>query len=246
MRRGDNISDTASNHFDRHLMKNAYPGRGLVIGRTDFGGHWIIIYWIMGRSESSRNRRFVAEGGSLRTEPIDLTKVKDPSLIIYEAMLELPKVFIVSNGDQTQTIYEGIKKGLAFSETLAEREREPDAPNFTPRISGMLSFPDNDAGKIFLSILKANPLDPAYTDRYFFQPALPKFGFGFALTTYAGDGDPLPSFSGDPLLLPLKGPAEEILKTYWAALAVKNRVALAVKEIAPDGSSSRIVIKNQY
>jgi hypothetical protein len=241
-----NLPSTPESSFNHHIKENPYPGRGLVIGRNDPQGNWIILYWIMGRSDSSRNRRFVAEGGTLRTQPIDLGKIKDPSLIIYEAMLELPKVFIVSNGDQTRTIYEGLQKGLSFFEALAGREREPDAPNFTPRISGLLSFAEEEGGKILLSILKANPLDPAYTDRYFYHPALPRPGFGFALTTYAGDGNPLPSFSGDPLLLPLKGTAKEILETYWQALDNQNRVAMAVKEIAPDGSTSRIEIKNQY
>lgn len=236
----------AATVFDRHLKNNPYPGRGLVIGRNDHLGNWIILYWIMGRSESSRNRRFVAEGGTLRTEPIDREKVTDPSLIIYEAMLELPGMYIVSNGDQTRTIQEGLQKGLSFSASLAEREREPDSPNFTPRISGLLSFKDNPSGTIRLSILKANPVDPAYTDRYFYHPALPRPGFGFGLTTYAGDGNPLPSYMGDPLLLPLRGPSEEILETYWKALNAENRVALAIKEISADGSKSRIVIKNQY
>jgi hypothetical protein len=199
----------------------------------------------MGRSPNSRNRRFVHEAGVLRTEPIDYSKVKDPRLIIYEAMLELPNRYIVSNGDQTRTIYEGIQKGIPFPETLAEREREPDAPNFTPRISGMLSLKDKK-GAVSLSILKANPLDPAYTDRFYYQPAIPKAGYGFGLTTYQGDGDPLPSFFGDPLLLPCQGTAEKILEIYWEALNAENRVALAVKEVPADGQKSRILIKNQF
>ncbi|MEW6185957.1 MAG: IMP cyclohydrolase [Thermodesulfobacteriota bacterium] len=234
----------AATNFEQHLIKNPYPGRGLVIGKSD-NQNWVIIYWIMGRSPNSRNRRFVAEAGVLRTEPVDISKVKDPSLIIYEAMLELPNIFIVSNGDQTRTIYEGIQKGLSFPETLAEREREPDAPNFTPRISGMLSFVNNK-GAIDLSILKANPLDPAFTDRYYYQPSLPQAGYGVGLTTYSGDGDPLPSFFGDPMLLPCQGSAEKILETYWSALDAENRVSLAIKEVPADGQKSRILIKNQF
>jgi IMP cyclohydrolase len=234
----------ALSNFDQHLKNNPYPGRGLIIGKSG-NQNWILIYWIMGRSPNSRNRRFVYEGGTLRTEPLDYSKVKDPSLIIYEAMLELPNKYIVSNGDQTKTIYDGIKKGISFPDTLAEREREPDAPNFTPRISGMLSLNNNNA-VISLSILKANPLDPAYTDRFYYLPVLPREGYGFGLTTYQGDGDPLPSFSGDPLLFPCQGSAEKILEAYWEALNLENRVALAVKEVPSDGRSSRILIKNQF
>jgi IMP cyclohydrolase len=233
----------AITNFEQHLNKNPYPGRGLVIGKSDKQS-WVIIYWIMGRSLNSRNRRFVNEAGVLRTEPIDYSKVKDPSLIIYEAMLELPGRHIVSNGDQTRTIYEGIQKGVPFPETLSEREREPDAPNFTPRISGMLSLLDKK-GTISLSILKANPIDPAFTDRYYFQPSLPQEGYGFGLTTYQGDGDPLPSFFGDPLLLPCQGTGEKMLETYWEALDAENRVALAVKEVSADEQNSRILIRNQ-
>jgi len=235
----------AATNFNQHLKNNPYPGRGLVIGKSEVTQNWIIIYWIMGRSPNSRNRRFVSEGSVLRTEPIDYSKVKDPSLIIYEAMLELPDKYIVSNGDQTRTIYEGIQKGISFAETLAEREREPDAPNFTPRISGMLSLRDRKS-LIFLSILKAIPIDTAYTDRFSFQPSLPQQGYGFGLTTYQGDGDPLPSFTGDPLLLPCQGSAEKILEVYWEALNTENRVSLAVKEVPPDGQRSRILIKNQF
>jgi hypothetical protein len=240
-----NSEKKATMNFEQHLNNNPYPGRGLVIGKSDADQNWVIIYWIMGRTPNSRNRRFVSDAGVLRTEPVDLSKVKDPSLIIYEAMLELPNCYIVSNGDQTRTIYEGIQKGIPFPETLAEREREPDAPNFTPRISGMISFTDKK-GAISLSILKANPIDPGYTDRYFYQPSLPQPGFGFGLTTYQGDGDPLPSFVGDPLLLPCQGSAEKILETYWQALDAENRVSLAIKEIQSNGQGSRILIKNQF
>ena len=234
----------ALSNFDRHLNNNPYPGRGLIIGKSG-NQNWVLIYWIMGRSSNSRNRRFVNEGGVLRTVPIDYSKVTDPTNIIYEAMLELRNNYIVSNGDQTRTVYEGIKKGISFPDTLAERERETDAPNFTPRISGMLSLTDKKA-VISLSILKANPIDPAYTDRFFYQPAIPREGYGFGLTTYQGDGDPLPSFSGDPLLFPCQGSAEEILETYWGGLNSENRVALAVKEVPSAGLGSRILIKNQF
>jgi IMP cyclohydrolase len=225
------------------LRQNPYPGRGLVIGKSD-SGEWLILYWIMGRSQQSRNRRFVADGNTLRTEPVDASLVKDPSLIIYEAMLDLPGVFIATNGDQTRTIYHALQVGGSFEGALATREREPDAPNFTPRISGMLDL-TCQPGRIALNILKANPLDPAHTDRTTYRPSLPVSGYGFGLTTYSGDGNPLPSFSGDPLLLPLNGIPESVLETYWNALNPENRISLAVKAITPDGSA-RLIVKNRF
>jgi len=234
-----------ANHNFEQLRHNPYPGRGLVIGRASEGDAWLILYWIMGRSTNSRNRRFVAEGGTLRTEPVDLKLVKDPSLIIYEAMLELPGIFIASNGDQTRTVYEAIRQGKTFEAALSTREREPDAPNFTPRITGMLDFIQQPT-VVALNILKANPLDPMHTDRYTYRPSFVLPGFGFGLTTYSGDGDPLPSFSGDPFLLPLEGNTSAVLEAYWSALNAENRVSLAVKEIDLQGKHSRILIQNRY
>jgi IMP cyclohydrolase len=234
-----------ANHNFEQLRQNPYPGRGLVVGRASQGEAWLILYWIMGRSTNSRNRRFVAEGGALRTEPVDLKLVSNPSLIIYEAMLELPGIFIASNGDQTRTVYEAIRQGKTFEVALSTREREPDAPNFTPRITGMLDFIQQPT-VVALNILKANPLDPKHTDRYTYCPSFVPPGFAFGLTTYSGDGNPLPSFSGDPLLLPLKGNANAVLEAYWSALNAENRVSLAVKEIDPQGKHSRILIQNRY
>jgi hypothetical protein len=196
----------------------------------------------MGRSPNSRNRRFVADGTTLRTEPIDLASVENPELIIYEAMLELPGISLVSNGDQTRTLYETLQTGGSFDEALLTREREPDAPNYTPRISGMI-VPENAANPITLSILKANPADPALTDRFTYRPAPPPPGLGYCLTTYVGDGRPLPSFSGDPLWLPLQGDPQTILQAYWDGLDAENRVALAVKVLEKD--RSRILVRNQ-
>lgn len=234
------ISTTAHANFERHIQQNSYPGRGLVIGKMETGD-WVMVYWIMGRSPNSRNRRFVAAGVTLRTEPIDLAAVENPELIIYEAMLELPGIFLVSNGDQTRTLYETLRAGSSFDEALLTREREPDAPNYTPRISGMI-VPENAASPVTLSILKANPADPALTDRFTYRPAPPPPGFGYCLTTYRGDGRPLPSFSGDPLWLPLLGDPETILQTYWNGLNAENRVALAVKVV--EEGRSRILVQN--
>lgn len=238
------VDEVAERNFGSHLKDNPYPGRGLVIGRPD-DDTWVVIYWIMGRSTNSRNRRFVADGGTLRTEPVDPSLVKDPSLIIYEAMLDLPGIYLVSNGDQTRTMYEALNKGKTIEEALAGREREPDAPNFTPRINGMLRF-DGSSVSAVLAILRASPLDTAYTDRHYYYPSLSQSGFGFGLTTYSADGDPLPAFSGDPLLLPLHGTGEGVLETYWGALDKENRVSMAVKEIKGRGDRSRILIKNRF
>lgn len=241
--------ESAHRHFGHHLRHNPYPGRGLVVGRSAVDDAWLIVYWIMGRSAHSRNRRFVAEGPVLRTEPVDASLVQDPSLIIYEAMLELPGRYLVSNGDQTRTIYETLQAGGTFDEALATREREPDAPNYTPRISAMLdlrNMPLRGAqGAIALSLLKANPVDPEWTDRYTYRPAAPPPGLGFGLTTYMGDGSPLPSFAGDPLLLPLEGASQTVLQTYWETLNVENRVSLAVKRI-PHAGASEILICNRF
>ena len=235
----------AEQNFERHIRQNAYPGRGLVIGRSSAGDAWLQIYWIMGRSPHSQNRRFVAEGSSMRTEPVDASLVKDPSLIIYNAMLELPGVYLVSNGDQTDTLVETLRAGGTFDDALETREREPDAPNYTPRISGMLDFTKQPA-EIAISILKANGINPEFTDRITFRPAAPPPGLGYCVTTYAGNGKPLPPFTGDPLLMPCQGRAGEVLSAYWDALDANNRVSLAVKTIPAAGGPGEIVVKNRF
>jgi hypothetical protein len=237
-------SPLADANFDR-LRRNPYPGRGLVIGRSPAGDLWLILYWIMGRSANSRNRRFAAEGGTLRTEPVDFKLVTDPSLIIYEAMLERPGLFVVSNGDQTRTVFEALQSGGSFDGALSTREREPDAPNFTPRITGLLDLREG-GGAVTLSLLKADPLDPRLTGRTTIRPAVPAPGFGFGLTTYSGDGNPLPSFSGDPLLLPIPAGAEAVLEAYWDALNAENRISLAVKTVPSGGGASRILVRNRF
>lgn len=233
----------ARENFARHIARNPYPGRGLVLGSA-VGGGWLQVYWIMGRSENSRNRVFVSDGGELRTEAADPAKVADPSLIIYDAMLELPALYLVSNGNQTRTVYDVLESGGRFEDALEMREHEPDAPNYTPRITGVLDL-RLGATSVALSILKANAADPALTDRSTFRPATPPAGLGLCLTTYQGDGDPLPSFRGDPLWLPLSGSPESVADSYWGALDPSNRVSLAVKSISPNGAS-RIVLRNRF
>jgi IMP cyclohydrolase len=238
------MSEAANRTFDRSIAQNRYPGRGLVIGRNG-AGDWTLVYWIMGRSEHSRNRQFVAEGGRLRTRAFDESRVADPSLIIYEAMLELPGVWLVSNGDQTRTIADALTSGGTFESALAHRAHEPDAPHYTPRISGMLDT-RRAAPSVSLAILRANPHDPSLTDRTFHYVATPAPGTGRGLTTYAGDGDPLPSFAGDPLLLPLEGRGAEILERYWAGLDAGNRIALAVKTLTSDAAPAELLVRNRF
>ncbi len=243
------LAAQAAQNFQQHLRENSYPGRGLVIGRAADDASWLQIYLIMGRSENSRNRRFVVDGVTMRTEAVDPAKLSDPTNVIYEAMLELPDVAIVSNGNQTRTIAETLGAGGTFEDALATREREDDAPNFTPRISAMIDRRGRDhavAPQIALSIPRADAADTARTDRITFRPDPLPAGLGLGLTTYQGDGNPLPSFRGDPLSLPLQGDVSELIDAYWSALNVDNRVALAVKRIADAGGLSEISVRNRH
>ena len=236
----ESLNELAQRNFRAHLSENAYPGRGIVIGRSG-GGEWIQLYWIMGRSANSRNRRLRASGAELRTEPLDAARVEDPTNIIYEAMLEGPDVFIVSNGDQTRTIHEALARGARFEDALAARGHEDDPPNYTPRIAGLLDLRGRTRrlpAQLGLAVLRANDADAEQTDRTVFRPAPPPRGLGYGLTTYAGDGDPLPPFRGDPLWLPLLGGVDAILDTYWEALDADNRIALAAKRIPAGGAST--------
>ncbi|HWO15038.1 MAG TPA: IMP cyclohydrolase [Polyangiaceae bacterium] len=238
------MDDVLRRTFDRAIAENRYPGRGLIIGRNELG-EWALVYWIMGRSDNSRNRQFVADGGTLRTQAYDARRVVDPSLIIYEAMLELPGVQLVSNGDQTRTIHDALSRGSSFEAALSTRAHEPDAPHYTPRISGMLDLRGAEP-RVRLSILRASPADVSSTDRTFFDVALPPHGVGRGLTTYAGDGDPLPTFVGEPLALPLAGGGADILERYWSALDADNRISLAVKTVAADGRGRELRVRNRY
>jgi hypothetical protein len=239
------LADRAEATFARHLVANPYPGRGLVLGLGSDGETWLQLYWIMGRSANSRNRVFVASGSTLRTEPFDASAVEDPSLILYDAMLELERAYLVSNGDQTRTVYEALARGGTFEGALATREREPDAPNFTPRISGLIDLRGAEPA-FALSLLKASRADPALTDRITFRPAPPPPGFGLGLTTYQGDGAPLPSFEGEPLWLPLGGSPEAVLTRYWDALDRENRVSLALKCIPRHGGPGSLRLRNRH
>jgi len=241
------IRKTADAHLKLRLAENPYPGRGLVLGMDERGGHLVQVYWIMGRSENSRNRVFATDGQRVWTEPADPAKCKDPSLIIYNALRELPGVFVVTNGDQTDTICEALLGGGTFEQALATRAYEPDAPNFTPRISGIL---DLRSGKpaATVSVLRRSAFGDA-TDRFYWHYEQFAPGIGHCVTTYRGGppyGGPLPAFEGEPYLLPLTGGPGCIANTIWAALNDDNRVALCAKLIDPRTLESEVVVINKH
>ncbi len=235
----------AEQNFGRHLAANSYPGRGIVVGRLETeeaSDSWAQVYWIMGRSANSRNRRFVVGGSEqteLRTEARDPSLVSDPTNIIYEAMLELPGVFLVANGDHTRTIQDALERSLRFEDALAVRGREDDAPNYTPCIAAMLDL--RGLGDLKFAIRRANTADHDLADRVVWSLPFPPRGLGYGITTYRHDGNPLPPYAGDPLWLPLQGTPEAVADAYWNALDTDNRIALAVKVI--QGSSSQIILR---
>ncbi|MEF3302466.1 IMP cyclohydrolase [Paenibacillus sp. GYB003] len=223
-------SQTAEQNSAR-LQSNPYPGRGIVIGLTPDGTRYAQVYWIMGRSENSRNRVFIEEAnGFVRTEARDPAKLTDPSLIIYYPVRHIGSAHIVTNGDQTDTIYEALQNGGSFEQALTTRTWEPDAPNYTPRISGLVDLSDQ-ACAYKLSILKTNQNDASQTMRHYFHYEQGITGFGHCVTTYAGDGNPLPSFQGEPLLLPLFDDIAQTASYYWERLNADNRISLLVKTI---------------
>lgn len=227
------------------LKQNSYPGRGIVLGRSEDGTRAVIAYFIMGRSTNSRNRIFVEDGAGIRTQAFDPSKMVDPSLIIYSPVRVLGNTTIVTNGDQTDTIYEGLEKGLTFEQSLRSRTFEPDGPNFTPRISGEIVLADG--GFTYdLSILKSNSGDPEETLRFTFSYDCPKAGEGHFIHTYQGDGSPLPSFEGEPVPVEISGDIDSFTKAVWENLNEDNKVSLFVRFIDPkDGScESRIVNRN--
>ena len=227
------------------LKQNSYPGRGIVLGRTEDGAKAVIAYFIMGRSTNSRNRIFVEDGAGIRTQAFDPSKMVDPSLIIYSPVRVLGNTTIVTNGDQTDPIYEGLEKGLTFEQSLRSRTFEPDGPNFTPRISGEIVLADG--GFTYdMSILKSNSGDPEETLRFTFSYDCPKAGEGHFIHTYQGDGSPLPSFEGEPVPVEISGDIDSFTKAVWENLNGDNKVSLFVRFIDPkDGScESRIVNRN--
>ena len=225
------------------ISDNPYVGRGLILGKTP-NGRAAAAYFIMGRSANSRNRVFTEKGDDVFTEPFDETKCQDPSLIIYRAVARVRNHLIVTNGNQTDTIAEGLENGLSFAEALKSREFEPDAPNYTPRISGMLTF-ENGGFSYEMSILKSADDKGTACARFHFEyPALP--GLGHFLHTYVTDGSPIPSFQGEPERIAVPEDIDEFTKAVWDALNEANKISLFVAFIDPASGEKESRLINKY
>ena len=229
----------------KEVDSNSYPGRGIVIGRSADGKYAVAAYFIMGRSQNSRNRIFVEDGDGIRTKAFDESKVEDPSLIIYAPVRVLGNKTIVTNGDQTDTIYDGLSDGKTFEESLRSREFEPDAPNYTPRISGLMEV-ENGRFSYSLSILKSDNGNPEECNRYTFSYDNPLAGEGHFIHTYMKDGNPLPSFEGEPKFVTIDGDVETFSKKLWDNLNLDNKVSLFVRfiNIATGEVKTKIFNKN--
>lgn len=226
------------------IRDNSYVGRGIVIGKSADGRNACSAYFIMGRSANSRNRIFTERDGVLYTEPYDASRVEDPSLIIYAAQRRAGNRLIVTNGDQTDTVYEGLAAGKSFREALESRSFEPDAPNFTPRISGMLTFADGDFS-YEMSILKSADAAGSACNRFTYSyAALP--GIGHFLHTYVCDGNPLPTFQGEPERVAIPDRIDDFTSALWGALDPDNRISLYVRytDLATGKEENRLINRN--
>lgn len=232
--------------MEEELQHNSYPGRGIVIGKSEDARYAVIAYFIMGRSENSRNRIFVEDGFGIRTQAYDPAKLIDPSLIIYAPIRILGNKTIVTNGDQTDTIYELMDKQLTFEQALRTREFEPDAPNFTPRISGIVHTGEGRFNYA-LSILKSNQGNPDACNRYLFAYEHPRAGEGHFIHTYLKDENPLPSFEGEPKIVKIQGDIDAIAMKIWESLNDENKVSLVVRtiELKTGEIDTRIMNKNE-
>ena len=232
--------------IDKELKGNAYPGRGIIIGKSPDGRHAVTAYFIMGRSVNSRNRIFVEDQEGIRTQAFDPAKLTDPSLVIYAPVRVLGNKTIVTNGDQTDTIYEGMDRQMTFEQSLRCREFEPDAPNYTPRISGIMHM-ENGNYNYAMSILKSNNGYPGSCNRYTFAYEKPAAGEGHFIHTYQCDGDPLPSFEGEPKLIGVPDDIDEFTELLWDSLNEENKVSLFVRyiDIITGKYKTKIVNKNQ-
>nr|WP_330377463.1 IMP cyclohydrolase [Cellulosilyticum ruminicola] len=232
--------------LEQELKANPYPGRGIVIGRSADGKKAVTAYFIMGRSENSRNRVFVTEGEGIRTEAFDPSKLSDPSLIIYAPVRVLGNRTIVTNGDQTDTIYELMDKEFTFEAALKTREFEPDGPNYTPRISGIMHI-ENGKYDYAMSILKSNNGDPSCCNRYTFTYDNVKAGEGRFIHTYKCNENPLPSFEGEPKLVAIDKEIDEFTNMLWESLNEENKVSLFVRYIDIESGEyeTRIINKNK-
>lgn len=232
--------------LENELKNNSYPGRGIIIGRSADGTKAVTAYFIMGRSENSRNRVFVTDGEGIRTQAFDPSKLTDPSLIIYAPVRVLGNKTIVTNGDQTDTIYDGMDRQMTFEQSLRCREFEPDGPNYTPRISGVMHI-ENGNYSYAMSILKSDNGNPDACLRYTFayEKAIP--GEGRFIHTYKCDGNPLPSFEGEPKLVQIPNDMKEFTDLLWNSLNEENKVSLFVRyiDIATGKYETTIVNKNK-
>ena len=228
------------------VSNNTYPGRGIVIGKSKDGKKAVTAYFIMGRSNNSRNRVFVEDGEGIRTQAFDSSKLEDPSLIIYAPVKVLGNKTIITNGDQTDTIYEGMDKQLTFEQSLRSRKFEPDAPNYTPRISGIMHI-ENNKYNYAMSILKSNNGNPNSCNRYTFAYENPIEGQGHFIHTYMHDGEVLPSFEGEPKLVELDGDIDEFTNMILSNLNEDNKVSLFVRfiDIKSGEYETRIINKNK-
>lgn len=227
------------------LSGNTYPGRGIIIGKTPDGTKAVTAYFIMGRSSNSRNRVFVTEGEGIRTQAYDPSKLEDPSLIIYAPVRVLHDYTIVTNGDQTDTIFDGMKNGETFEQSLRVREFEPDGPNYTPRISGILKVTDGQF-HYAMSILKSNNGNPDACNRYTYTYENPVAGEGHFIHTYAQDINPLPSFEGEPKWVEILDDMDAFTEMLWENLNEENKVSLFVRyiDIATGAYETKIINKN--
>ena len=232
--------------IEKELQSNSYPGRGIIIGKSADGSKAVTAYFIMGRSENSRNRVFVEEGEGIRTQAFDESKLTDPSLIIYAPVRVLGNKTIVTNGDQTDTIYEGMDRQMTFEQSLRSREFEPDGPNYTPRISGVLHV-ENQKYSYAMSILKSNQGNPDSCLRFTFAYENPVPGMGHFIHTYMHDGNPLPSFEGEPKPVEIEGNIDEFTDKLWNSLNADNKVSLFVRyiDIETGTYESKIINKNK-
>lgn len=234
-----------TNDLAELLDGNTYPGRGIIIGKTADGKNACAAYFIMGRSDNSRNRIFTEKNNEVFTEPFDASKVEDPSLIIYAAIRQYENNLIVTNGDQTDTIYDGIKEGKTFNKSLEVREFEPDAPNLTPRISGMLTFENNDFS-YQMSILKSIDEEGSDCARYGFSyPS--KAGLGHFIHTYVCDGNPIPTFQGEPERVAIENDIDAFTNKIWSSLDENNKISLYVRFVNLENGEvvNRLVNKNK-
>ena len=229
--------------LSKELSATTYPGRGIVLGKSADARCFYIAYFIMGRSENSRNRIFEIDGRGIRTKAFDESKMVDPSLIIYAPVRVCGDVTIVTNGDQTDTIYDALEAGKTFEEALRSRTFEPDAPNFTPRISGVV---EPKADRYRLSILKSADGDPASTRRYFFDYDAPRPGEGHFIHTYMQDGNPLPSFEGEPVPVTIEGDLETFSWTVWDNLNADNKVSLFTRSIDLETGAVTSLLFNKH